>query len=250
MMMGITTTKAIEFGLIDATAVKFDNIETMNDHTASITALLQAAASGEREDVDALMGAIYDDMHRLAAKHLRSERADHTLQPTALVHEAYLKLIDQKQTSWRDRNHFFAIAARVIRRILVDHARSRGAVKRGAGQERIPLEDVQAAPPNESVNLVTLDEALEELNQLDSRQAKIVELRFFGGMSLNEIAETLEIGRRSVDRHWAAAKAWLLFRLSDDHSEDSKPMDSTNVTGDRVTGDRSSTADGGVGADE
>ncbi|HMP79110.1 MAG TPA: sigma-70 family RNA polymerase sigma factor [Pirellulaceae bacterium] len=187
----------------------------MNENTASITALLQAAASGQRQDVDALMGAIYDDLHRLAAKHLRAERPDHTLQPTALVHEAYLKLIDQRATSWRDRNHFFAIAARVIRRILVDHARARQAVKRGAGNERIPLEDVEVAVPTDSVDLVALDEALEELQRLDERQAKIVELRFFGGMSLDEIAETLEIGRRSIDRHWAAAKAWLLFKLHD-----------------------------------
>lgn len=201
--------------VIDRVVSLFDNGETMNENTASITALLQAAASGQRQDVDALMGAIYDDLHRLAAKHLRAERPDHTLQPTALVHEAYLKLIDQRATSWRDRNHFFAIAARVIRRILVDHARARQAVKRGAGNERIPLEDVEVAVPTDSVDLVALDEALEELQRLDERQAKIVELRFFGGMSLDEIAETLEIGRRSIDRHWAAAKAWLLFKLHD-----------------------------------
>jgi RNA polymerase sigma-70 factor, ECF subfamily len=234
MMIEVIATQATEFGLIDATAVKFDNTETMNDHSASITDLLQAAASGERDDVNALMGAIYDDLHRLAAKHLRSERADHTLQPTALVHEAYLKLIDQKQTSWRDRNHFFAIAARVIRRILVDHARGKGAVKRGAGKERIPLEHIEATEPGDSLDLVALDEALEELNDLDARQAKIVEMRFFGGMSLDEIAETLDIGRRSVDRHWSAAKAWLLFRLSDQRPG---TPDVTNSNGDRAASD-------------
>lgn len=220
--------------LVDPVESIDDNIDTMNESTANITALLQAAASGEREDVNALMGAIYDDLHRLAAKHLRSERADHTLQPTALVHEAYLKLIDQKQTSWRDRNHFFAIAARVIRRILVDHARGKGAVKRGAGKERIPLEHIEATEPGESLDLVALDEALEELNDLDARQAKIVEMRFFGGMSLDEIAETLDIGRRSVDRHWAAAKAWLLFRLSDQRTD---TPDVTNSNGDGAASD-------------
>ena len=222
--MQITTSHTPESCLIDAAISKSDNVETMNEYTASITALLQAAASGERNDVDALMGAIYDDLHRLAAKHLRSERVDHTLQPTALVHEAYLKLIDQHATSWRDRNHFFAIAARVIRRILVDHARGRNAVKRGAGNERIPLQNVEPTVPPDDVDLVALDEAIEELGRLDQRQAKIVELRFFGGMSLDEIAEAMDASRRSVDRHWAAAKAWLLFRLADDLTNPAKPV--------------------------
>lgn len=215
----MTTMQTFETWLIDAAVSKSDSIETMNDPSANITDLLQAAALGERDDVNALMGAIYEDLHRLAAKHLRHERVNHTLQPTALVHEAYLKLIDQKRTTWRDRNHFFAIAARVIRRILVDHARSRGAIKRGARNERIPLEQVAETTADENVDLVALDEALEELNGLDARQAKIVELRFFGGMSLDEIADTMDIGRRSVDRHWAAAKAWLLFQLSDPPSD-------------------------------
>ncbi len=222
--------------LVDPVVLMFNILKTMNESTANITALLRAAASGQRNDVDALMGAIYDDLHRLAAKHLRNERIDHTLQPTALVHEAYLKLIDQRSTTWRDRNHFFAIAARVIRRILVDHARGRRAIKRGAGNERIPLENIEKATPSDSVDLVALDEALEELNQLDARQAKIVELRFFGGMGLDEIAETMEIGRRSVDRHWSAAKAWLLFRLGDERTNENSRGRSDSVDS-RADGD-------------
>ncbi len=187
----------------------------MSETSANITALLRAAASGGRDNLDALMAAIYDDLHRLAAAHLRGERPDHTLQPTALVHEAYLKLIDQRSTDWRDRAHFFAIAARVIRRILVDHARQKESAKRGAKRERLPLDQVEPASPETNVDLVALDEALEALNELDPRQSKIVELRFFGGMTLDEIAEALSIGRRSVDREWSAAKAWLLFRMSE-----------------------------------
>jgi RNA polymerase sigma-70 factor, ECF subfamily len=220
--------------LIDPSVSMIDNLETMNEPTADITALLQAAASGDRENIDALMVAIYDHLHQLASQHLRSERANHTLQPTALVNEAWLRLIDQKSTTWQDRNHFFAIAARVIRRILVDHARVKGASKRGAGLQRVPLEEVVSASNPKQYDLLALDEALTELKDLDERQAKIVELRFFGGLSLDEIAETMVIGRRSVDRHWAAAKAWLLFRLSDHQPG---PMDSAGPADDGVRAD-------------
>lgn len=200
---------------IDLVVSVIDNIETMNDPTANITALLQAAASGQSGDINALMEAIYDDLHRLAARHLRSERPDHTLQPTALVNEAWLKLVDQRNTTWHDRSHFFAIAARVIRRILVDHARTKRAAKRGFGLERVPLDDLGRCAATQQIDLLALDEALAELQELDERQAKIVELRFFAGMSIDEIAEVLGIGPRSVDRHWSAAKAWLMFQLSD-----------------------------------
>lgn len=188
-------------------------------NTGNITTLLRAAASGQRGDLDALMAAIYTDMRRIADNHLRAERLDHTLQPTALVHEAYLKLIDQRGTNWKDRTHFFAIASRIIRRILVDHARQKGAVKRGSGRERVSLEHAELSLPSSDVDLVALDDALEELATLDARQAQIVELRFFGGLTLAEIAETLNMGRRSVDRSWSAAKAWLFFRLSDNDAE-------------------------------
>mgnify|MGYP001191763481 CR=1 FL=1 len=172
--------------LVDSVVSVFDNIETMNEPTSNITALLQAAASGQRGDVNALMEAIYDDLHRLASRQLRGERSDHTLQPTALVNEVWLKLVDQRNTTWRDRSHFYSIAARVIRRILVDHARAKRASKRGFGMERIPLDDLGKDTSPQQVDLLALDEALAELNELDDRQAKIVELRFFAGIHLGE----------------------------------------------------------------
>jgi RNA polymerase sigma-70 factor, ECF subfamily len=185
----------------------------MGPSRADVTMLLRAAASGERRDIDALMGAIYDDLRRLAISHMKGERNDHTLQPTALVHEAYVKLVDQRNTDWKDRLHFFAVASRIIRRILVDHARERGADKRGGRAARIPVSDRDVAAPERDINLVALDEALAELAELDEQQAKIVELRFFGGCSIEEVSELLKIGKRTVDRDWQAAKAWLLVRV-------------------------------------
>ena len=182
---------------------------------SNITSLLRTAASGNREDLDALMGAIYGDLRRIANNHLRSERADHTLQPTALVHEAYLKLINQRETDWKDRAHFFAVASRIIRRILVDHARQKKTEKRGSGRERVSLEHAELNLRVKDVDLIALDEALDDLNDIDATQAKIVEMRFFGGLTLAEIAEALKMGRRSVDRGWSAARAWLFFRLSE-----------------------------------
>lgn len=210
---------AIRNKIIDHGPSMIDNSETMNEPTADITALLRAAATGDRSNSEALMEAIYDDLHRLAALQLRGERLSHTLQPTALVNEAWLRLVDQKCTNWQDRNHFFAIASRVIRRILVDHARARGATKRGAGMQRVPLDDMAIPTAQQQFNLLALDEALTELKELDERQARIVELRFFGGLSLDEIAEVLSMGARSVDRHWSMAKAWLLFRLNDQEDQ-------------------------------
>ncbi len=191
----------------------------MNDSNANVTQLLRAAASGDRRDLDALMGAIYDDLRRLAVSHMRAEHDDHTLQPTALVHEAYLKLVDQRSTDWRDRVHFFAIASRIIRRILVDHARERLAAKRGGGLERVSLEEAEAPAPERPVDLVALDEAMKELAELSERQAKIVEMRFFGGLTLEEIADLLSVGRRTVDRDWQVAKAWLYCRLGEGSAE-------------------------------
>lgn len=188
----------------------------MDENAANVTQLLRAAASGDRRDVDALMAAIYDDLRRLAISQIRGERANLTLQPTALVHEAYLKLIDQRNTDWKDRAHFFALASRIIRRILVDHARERRASKRGGGSARVDLDSLDVPQPDERCDLVALDAALGDLATLDETQARIVEMRYFGGLTIEEVAETLQLGRRSVDRQWAAAKAWLLFRLEAD----------------------------------
>lgn len=193
----------------------------MSETPTDITLLLHAAASGERSDLDALVAAVYQDMRRLAASHLDGERRSHTLSPTALVHEAYVKLIDQRNTDWKDRLHFFAVAARIIRRILIDHARSRDAQKRGGPADRtlIHLGDWDAAAPERGIDLLALDEALKELADLDEQQARIVELRYFGGCSIEEIAQLLDIGKRTVDRDWQAARAWLFVRLSEDHDD-------------------------------
>lgn len=199
---------------------------TMSGTRADVTTLLRAASSGERGDLDALMTAIYDDLRRLAVSHMKGERADHTLQPTALVHEAYVKLIDQRCTDWNDRLHFFAVASRIIRRLLIDHARERLADKRGGGGTKVYVDDRDFAAPMRDIDLLALDEALKELAEIDPDQAKIVELRFFGGCSIEEVAEMLKIGKRSVDRGWQAAKAWLLVRIESDGNG------SAGVTGD------------------
>lgn len=188
----------------------------MGNAATDVTRLLRAAASGERADLDALLAAIYDDLRRVAARHMDGERHSHTLSPTALVHEAYLRLVDQRSTDWRDRLHFLAVAARVIRRVLVDHARARDAAKRGGERVRVPLEEIDEPIGQLDVDVLAVDEALTELAELDPRQAQIVELRFYGGLSVDEIADHLAISARSVDREWACAKAWLYCRMGDD----------------------------------
>lgn len=203
----------------------------MSETPANITLLLHAAASGDRQDLDALMTAVYQDMRRLAMSHMDAERNNHTLQPTALVHEAYVKLLGQRNTDWNDRLHFFSIASRIIRRILIDHARARDADKRGGDKTRVLLSDQDAATPARDVDLLALDEALAELARLDEQQARIVELRYFGGCTIEEIAEVLNIGKRTVDRDWQAARAWLFVRLHDepdqepDHETDHEAVD-------------------------
>jgi RNA polymerase sigma factor (TIGR02999 family) len=172
--------------------------------------------AGDRGDVDQLLAAMYDDLHALAARSLRGERASHTLQPTALVHEVYLRLIDQREADWRDRSHFYALASEMIRRILVDHARAKRAAKRGGGRAPVSLEHDQPAAAEQELDLAALDEALDELKEASPQQAKIVEMRFFGGLTIEEIAMVLEIGKRSVDREWAHAKAWLYRKLEPD----------------------------------
>jgi len=186
----------------------------MDNPDPNVTQLLRAISSGDRRDLDTLMQAIYDDLRRLAMSHMQAERHDHTLQPTALVHEVYMKLIDQRSTDWKDRIHFFAVASRIIRRILVDHARERKAAKRGGGAERVPLDSVEVATGIPGVDVDDLDEAMRELAEINPRQAQVVEMRFFGGLTIEEIAELLSVGKRSVDRDWQGARAWLHFRLS------------------------------------
>jgi RNA polymerase sigma factor (TIGR02999 family) len=191
----------------------------MSAPEANVTELLRATASGDRRQLDALMAAIYQDLRRLAVRHMQRERNDHTLQPTALVNEAYLKLIDQRSTDWKDRVHFFAVASRIIRRILVDHARERNALKRGGDRQRQSIEDAELLAVAPGVDVIALDEALEDLAAIDAAQARIVELRYFSGLTIEEVADLLSTSPRSVDRDWKCAKAWLYCRLADPQAE-------------------------------
>ena len=182
----------------------------------SVTRLLRSASQGDEAAAASLFSLVYDELRKLAGSALRSERADHTLQPTALVHEAYLRLAEQPADRWNDRGHFFAVAARAMRRILVDHARSRNAHKRGSGVQILALDgiEVAAGAPEPELDLVLLDTALEKLARLDPRQARIVELRFFGGLSVEETAVIVDASPRTVKRDWQAARAWLRREIS------------------------------------
>ena len=180
---------------------------------SDLTELLLAAQAGSPGAVDRLMPLVYDELKILAAGYLRAERADHTLQTTGLVHEAYLKLVDQRRTTWQNRAHFFGIAAQAMRRILVDHARRLRARKRDAGRP-ITLDDELAGSLPDSDEVLAVDEALQRLAALDPRQARIVELRYFAGLSIEQTAEALEISPATVKRDWVSAKAWLQRELS------------------------------------
>jgi RNA polymerase sigma factor (TIGR02999 family) len=182
----------------------------------NITEILREWSGGKQEALDELMPLVYAELHRQAARYLRRERPDHTLQTTALINEAYLKLIDQKNVNWESRTHFFAIAAQAMRRILVDYAKTRNREKRGGAAENLPLEEalqVQAKEEN-SVDLITLDAALTRLADIDEQQARVVELRYFADLSLEETAEALRVSRATVARDWSVAKAWLLREFS------------------------------------
>ncbi len=174
-----------------------------------ITRLLIAWSDGDETALGELMPLLYDELSRLAVNYLRSERPDHTLQTAALVHEAYLRLIDQQRVQWRNRAHFVGIAAKLMRRILVDHARHHGAVKRGSDFERISLDLAGSVTVEPAAELVALDDALSDLAQTDEELAAIVELRYFGGLSIEEIAETRNISTATVNRKWRLARAWL-----------------------------------------
>lgn len=181
----------------------------------TITELLRRLSVGDKGAEEHLFRAVYRDLRRMAASHLRKERSDHTLQPTALVHEAYLRLVKTDEILWQNRTHFYRVAAGVMRRILVDHARSRTAEKRGGAQVRMPVSDLLAVTDSIAEVVLDVDRALTKLALLDNRQAKIVELRYFGGLSEEEIASVLQISTRTVKREWAMAKAWLKGELAD-----------------------------------
>jgi RNA polymerase sigma-70 factor, ECF subfamily len=174
-----------------------------------VTALLSEFTQGNQEAAEKLIPLVYDELKRLAHCYMRRERTDHTLQTTALVHEAYLKLVRQQNANWQSRSHFFGVAAQVMRRILIDYARGHLREKRGGTQVALPLNEALAFSPEHSAELVKLDEALDRLFKLDARQSRIVELRFFGGLSVEETAEFLSVSPKTVKRDWAVAKVWL-----------------------------------------
>lgn len=181
-------------------------------HRERVTHLLRAWRGGDEAALGALMPLIQDELHRLAQRYMNLERPDHTLQATALVNEAFLRLAES-DVPWQDRAHFFAVAARIMRRILVDHARKRGRAKRGGGADRVTLEEATLVTPRRPSDLVALDEALEALAEQDERKGRIVELHYFGGLSYEETAEALGISAATVHRDLRMAKAWLYNRL-------------------------------------
>ena len=186
----------------------------MND-SQDITRLLKNWGEGDRDAFDALLPLVYDELHRQAARYLRRERGDHTLQTTALIHEAYVKLIDQRNVQWQNRAHFFGIAANAMRRILVDYARTRKREKRGGNDVKLQLDEaMNVSAGQQDIDLVALDEALDRLAGYDERQARIVELRYFSGMTEEETAEVLGISPATVRRDWNMAKAWLHKQLA------------------------------------
>lgn len=179
-----------------------------------VTGLLRQAQAGDRAALDELLPLVYRELKGIAARQLAGERPNHTLQATALVNEAYLRLVDQHSVDWRNRAHFFSIAAETMRRVLVNHAVSRRAEKRGAGATLLALDDVSGLPDRREVDLVMLDEALTRLAEFDAVQARIVEMKFFAGLSNEEVAEVLDTSESTVKREWRSAKAWLAAQLT------------------------------------
>ncbi len=187
-----------------------------------VTALLQEFASGDRSALDRLVTLIYPELRRLARGYMRNERPDHTLQPTALVHEAYARLVKQEQPDYCSRAHFMGVAAQVMRQVLIDHARTRDAEKRGGGAANLSLEMAGDVPAGEPSNIIAIDEALERLSQNDALKARLVEMRFFGGMTAEESAEVLKLPVAEVRRHLRVAQAWLQRELDQKTSSDKK----------------------------
>ena len=192
----------------------------MGPTASDVTLILQRLADGEREAAEDLLPVVYDELRSQADRYLRRERVDHTLQPTALVHEAYLKLVKQDGARWNNRAHFFAVATTAMRRILVNHALAKKSLKRGGDHRRTPLSQVIIAAETRSIDLIALDEALKTLATMDERQSKIVELRFFGGLTAKEVAEALDVSLRTIEGEWSLAKAWLYRQIGSEDGGD------------------------------
>ena len=185
--------------------------------TTKVTILLAQLSQGDRSVIERLMPLVYAELHRRAASIMRRERSDHTLQPTALVHEAYLKLVQQREPNFKNRVHFFAMAAHLMRRILADHARAKLSAKRGGRQDTIVFDDAIQIRSDTPAGLVAVDEALAQLALLDPRQEQIVEMRFFGGLTVEEVDGVLGVSTRTVEREWTMARAWLYAQLKEAH---------------------------------
>jgi RNA polymerase sigma-70 factor (ECF subfamily) len=186
----------------------------MTTRRDDVTAVLEQVRRGEEGAFEALLAALYADLRRVAGAAFRRERASHTLQPTALVHEAYLRLVNQPEARWESRAHFLNAAAQVMRRVLVDHARARQAEKRGGGGVRVTLEESLASTDGRDLDLLALDQGLTRLSEVDEQLARVVELRAFGGLSTREIAHALDMSERSVERAWTTARTWLRMEMS------------------------------------
>lgn len=184
------------------------------DSPHDVTRILQDWGEGDRDAVATLMPLVYEELRRLAKDYLRRERSNHTLQATALVHEAYLRLVDEKSVTWQDRAHFYGIAARLMRRILVDHARQHNAAKRGGLEQKVFLDEARDLPQAGGTDLVVLDGALQNFAKIYPRKSEVVELKFFGGLEAKEIAEVLHVSEKTVLRDWSFAKLWLCRELS------------------------------------
>lgn len=186
----------------------------MSTSAESVTELLADLRRGQRDALDKLLPIVHEELRRIAAAYLRHERPDHTLQPTALVNEAYIRLVDQHNVDWQSKAHFLGVAAHLMRLILVDYARKRRAEKRAGGLTRVPLEDALLVAYERDVDLVLLDEALDRLALMDPRLGRLVELRYFGGLTTKETAEVLEVSTATIEREWAAARGWLKRELA------------------------------------
>ena len=197
----------------------------MSDPQGEVTRLLCEVRDGHQGAMEQLLPLVYDELRRLAGGYFRRERSDHTLQPTALVHEAYLKLVGQRSLQWENRGHFLGVAATLMRRILLDYARTHRAEKRGGGDQKVMLDEGMAVTELRAVEMISLDLALTKLASLDPEQARIVELRFFGGLSVEETAELMKISPATVKRYWASAKAWLYREIEKGNQSDSATME-------------------------
>lgn len=186
----------------------------MSDIASEVTGMLLAWSAGEPGAEEGLFPLVYEELKGIARRYLRQERAGHTLQPTALVNEAYLRLVDQTRVTWQNRAQFYGVAATMMRRILVNHARALAAEKRGGGTRRLSLSDVEISPAETAAELLALDEALERLHQLDARKSRVVELLYFGGLENAEVAEVLGVSEKTVRRDWQTARSWLYRELS------------------------------------